>query len=288
MGVVDGGNRRVVVGIDLTPESEELLRWADRQAEADHAVLQAVTAFPAVGPVRGEAKAPAEHTATRQVLEETVARALPADRARLVELTVSPLHASTAILEQAKGADLVVVGPRGRGGISGLLLGSVTERVVSHATCPVVVVHSPRHARSHRIVVGWDGSECSRLALEWAIRQAEITDAKVDAVTVFDRPQYGMTPFGASLEPRQPLMEEVLRVELEKLSPHQASRVSPVVFEGNAAAVLLSEGDDADLIVVGNHGARTAVSRLLGSISQKVARHAQVPVVVVHDHDRRE
>ncbi len=286
MGVLEGRKRRIVVGIDLTPESEELLRWADRQAEAEDAVLRAVTAFPGVGPVAGEVNIPEAETATQRVLEETVASALSPERARLVEIRVSTGHPAETILDQARGADLVVVGPRGRGGISELLLGSVTERVVSHASCPVVVVHPLRHAPSGQIVVGLDGSDCSRGALDWALRQAELTDARIHAVAAFDPEQpYGLPPIGASAESRQSWVEELLPVELEKLSPEQSARVSHQVSPGNPAAVLLAACEGADLVVVGNHGAGTAVSRLLGSVSQKVVRHAQVPVVVVHDHD---
>jgi nucleotide-binding universal stress UspA family protein len=286
MGVLEGRNRRVVVGIDLTPESEELLRWADRQAEAENAVLRAVTAFPGVGPVGGEVNIPEAETATRRVLEQTVASALSPERARLVEIRVSTRHPAETILDQARGADLVVVGPHGRGGITDLLLGSVTERVVSHASCPVVVVRQLDHAPSGQIVVGLDGSDCSRAALDWAMRQAELTDAKISVVAAFDPQQpYGLPPIGASTESRRSWVEELLPVELEKLSPEQSARISHHVSAGNPAAVLLAACEGADLVVVGNHGAGTAVSRLLGSVSQKVARHAHVPVVVVHDHD---
>ena len=81
-------------------------------------------------------------------------------------------------------------------------------------------------------------------------------------------------------------MEGLLAGEIEKLPPEQARRVTPVASPGHAADVLLEECEDADLVVVGNHGAGTAVSRLLGSVSQRVARQAPVPVVIVHDHDR--
>jgi nucleotide-binding universal stress UspA family protein len=54
-------------------------------------------------------------------------------------------HAAQALLDAAEGADLVVVGSRGHGGFSGALLGSVSQHVVQHATCPVVVIRGGRH-----------------------------------------------------------------------------------------------------------------------------------------------
>lgn len=63
--------------------------------------------------------------------------------------------------------------------------------------------------------------------------------------------------------------------------------VSAHVCLGNQAQVLVESARSADMIVVGNHGSWALASRLLGSVSQKVARHALLPVVVVHDHDHR-
>jgi nucleotide-binding universal stress UspA family protein len=285
---MNGSRRRVVVGVDLSAGAESLLRWADRQAAARNALLYAVTALPAAESVLGEVNfAEAEAEAFR-ALAETVNAALPSDRAKLVKLRVYRRDPAAALLLQARRADLIVVGPHGRGGVSGLLLGSVTEHVVSRATCPVAIVHPRRHARTGRIVVGVDGSDCSRQALEWALRQAAISGTQVEAIVAWEwRPQYGygMTLIGAPEDTQQQWAENLLAQEIAKLAPEAAARVSTHARQGNAAAVLAAASADADMIVVGNHGAGTAAGRLLGSVSQKVARHAKVPVVVVHHHD---
>jgi nucleotide-binding universal stress UspA family protein len=286
MSLMHNAKQRVVVGVDLSAGAESLLRWADRQADARDALLYAVTALPAAESVLGEVNNAGAETRAFGALAETVKAALPADRAKLVKLRVSTRDPAAALLLQARRASLVVVGPHGRGGISGLLLGSVTERVVSRAPCPVAVVHPQRHPKTGRIVVGVDGSDCSRQALEWALRQAALTGAKVEAIAAWEpQPQYGIPPFGAFEESRQQLVENLLAEEITKLAPAEAARVTTRVEQGNAAAVLAAASADADMIVVGNHGAGAAAGRLLGSVSQKVARHAQVPVIVVHDHD---
>jgi nucleotide-binding universal stress UspA family protein len=289
MGVVEPVSRRVVVGVDLSAESESLLRWADRQAQVSRAVLYAVTAVPVDDPeLRNLAITPDAQTAMRRALTETLRDALPAERAALVQLRVSSGRPDEVLQSQARKADLLVLGPRGRNSLHGLLLGSVTERLVGHAGCPVAVVHPRRHAASGRIVVGLDGSDCAQRALRWAVTEAELIDAKVDAISVWDwQPEYGMPPYGVSEQFRQRWAEDVLRTQLQRLPASQADRVCIQASRGAAAAVLVAASADADLIVVGNHGQGAAAGRLLGSVSQKVARHAQVPVIVVHDHDRR-
>jgi nucleotide-binding universal stress UspA family protein len=289
MGVVEPVSRRVVVGVDLSAESESLLRWADRQAQVSRAVLYAVTAVPVDDPeLRNLAITPDAQTAMRRALTETLRAALPAERAALVRLRVSSGRPDEVLQSQARKADLLVLGPRGRTSLHGLLLGSVTERLVGHAGCPVAVVHPRRHAAAGRIVVGLDGSDCAQRALRWAVTEAELIDAKVDAISVWDwQPEYGIPPYGVSEQFRQRWAEDVLRTQLQRLPASQADRVYIQASRGAAAAVLVAASADSDLIVVGNHGQGAAAGRLLGSVSQKVARHAQVPVIVVHDHDRQ-
>lgn len=135
--------------------------------------------------------------------------------------------------------------------------------------------------------MGLDGSDCSRTALEWALRQATMTGARVDAIAAWEwRAQYGIPPYGASEAVQQGWTEDLLAQEIGKLAPADAAIVTYRAVRGNAAAVLASASAQADMIVVGNRGSGTAIGRMLGSVSQKVARHAQVPVVIVHDHDR--
>jgi nucleotide-binding universal stress UspA family protein len=288
MGILEGPGRRVVVGVDCSPESEQVLRWADRQAELTGSALVAVTGWQSDLPgVEVEASFPDAQARVRTALTETISSALPPERARLVKLRVSMGPPADALLVQARKADLVVVGPRSPGGIAGLLLGSVAERVVSAASCPVAVVHATRHRPKNRIVVGVDGSDCSRRALEWAIRQSVFTESAVDVLAVQDEgSRWLLPPYDSWATPKQ-WVEQVLAEVLEDAQAPDGARINTRVCPGNAAKVLVDAAAAVDLIVIGNHGTGAALSRLLGSVSQKVARHAGVPVVVVHDHDHR-
>ncbi len=168
--------RCVVVGVDCTPASTALLQWADRQAQLVAARLVAVTAWridlPGLDLVSTVVEVEAR---TRQVLTETIRQALPPHRASAVTLRVLDTAPSDALVAESTEADLLVVGPHSTPAIHGLLLGSVTEHVVSQACCPVAVVHIAEPTASHRMVVGLDGSDCSRRALDWAIDQAALT-----------------------------------------------------------------------------------------------------------------
>ena len=117
--------------------------------------------------------------------------------------------ATRALLETAKGADLLVVGSRGHGGFSGLLLGSVSNQCVHHAPCPVTVVRETvDSSRRTRIVVGVDGSACGAEALTWAIAEAAARQQPLVALAAwswldqpgeFD-PDYGDTDVTAMAE----------------------------------------------------------------------------------------
>ncbi len=136
---------RIVVGVDGSPASAEALSWAARQARLTGAALEAVTAwtypmtygFPVIANVDWE------HGA-RTVLTDAI-HAVLGDDADVLRRVVEG-HAAQVLTEAAVGADLLVVGSRGHGGFTGLLLGSVSEHVVTHAPCPVVVVRSTDRA----------------------------------------------------------------------------------------------------------------------------------------------
>lgn len=134
---------RIVVGVDGSEESRVALQRAVEEARLRDAVLQPVTAWTPsalLGPpayADFDSERDKAEAAARKLLEEVVAQ-LPNDIE--VEPVVASGRASQALLNQSEGADLLVVGTRGRGGFAGLLLGSTSHQVTSHARCPVLVV----------------------------------------------------------------------------------------------------------------------------------------------------
>jgi nucleotide-binding universal stress UspA family protein len=135
---------KIVVGVDGSTQSGQALLWADRQARLVSAELHAVIAWrpPAsygYAAVYDDVDWKAEARAT---LVRTIIQTLGDVDEHRVHLHVVQGHPAPVLLDAAADADLLVVGNRGHGGFAGLLLGSVSRHAVSHAVCPVVVVHS--------------------------------------------------------------------------------------------------------------------------------------------------
>lgn len=132
---------RIVVGADGSPGSHDALRWAAHYAEATDKPVLLVTAWhypmmygtvPAPG-VDFEAEA-------RQVLDDTRKTAEAEFPTVRFETLLVPGRAAACLIWASEGAELMVVGSRGHGGVAGMLLGSVSMHCVGHAHCPVVVV----------------------------------------------------------------------------------------------------------------------------------------------------
>jgi nucleotide-binding universal stress UspA family protein len=142
---------RIVVGVDGSEASYGALHWAVAEAARRSASLDVVNAYDydrVAAPIAATLvvdQAELEK-ASRALVEEMVAGVLgrSGPQPSTVEVISSSCGAARALIETANGADLLVVGSRGRGSIRGLLLGSVSQQCVHHARCPVVVTRSSR------------------------------------------------------------------------------------------------------------------------------------------------
>jgi nucleotide-binding universal stress UspA family protein len=135
---------RIVVGVDGSTGAAAALRWAVTEAAVRGASIEAVCAWHFPVPV-GLPYADAQTLASVDL--ETAARAELASAVESGPSSGVPIeqrvvfgHAAEQLLTAAEGADLLVVGSRGRGGFAGLLLGSVSRQCAEHARCPVVIV----------------------------------------------------------------------------------------------------------------------------------------------------
>jgi nucleotide-binding universal stress UspA family protein len=135
-----------------------------------------------------------------------------------------------------------------------------------------------------RIVVGVDGSDSSKAALAWAVREAALTGGEVDAVSAWQPPTtygYGWV-VAAEIPDFDKIAAQILDEAIAGISDIDPGVViRPVVVQDNAARALLDAAKGADMLVVGSRGHAGFTEALLGSVGQHCVHHAECPVVVI-------
>ena len=293
--------KRIICAVDLTESSVRALAHAAALArwyDAHLTVLHVVPTFEPI-PVRGDIGAPLSIVTPlprERVLEEM--------RRSLKLATLSP-HASpvaesgdphTAIIDHAvsERADLIVLGTHGRRGFKRLLLGSVTEAVMSDAPCPVLTVppHAPAGLQEavtfKRILCPIDFSPSALQALGFALDLARQADGLVTLVHAIEwLPEHeprASVPFNVA-EYRRYMLEDT-QAQLRALVADESRtwvEVDDVVVFGRAYREVLREAEtrSADLIVMGAQGRGGIDLALFGSTTQQVVRGAMCPVLTV-------
>lgn len=193
---------------------------------------------------------------------------------------------------QDSGADLVVVGTRGRTGLDVILLGSTAERVIKGAPCPVLAIPASAEPSRERtaerlsaptiqhILAALDFSSPSLDAAEYAIQLANHFGAKMTLLHVVE-PMY----YSAELEPKwQKLVH--WRTQLDELAGLISSfgLAADTLLRGGVPAdsiIAAAKGQSCDLIVMGTHGRRGWSRLRFGSVAEAVLREAPCPVLTV-------
>jgi nucleotide-binding universal stress UspA family protein len=143
MGEEERTGHRIVVGVDGSKSSKEALAWAARQARMTGMPLLAVAAWDYPGSFGWSPPWPPDYDPARdakEMLEETVREVLGEDPDVVISTAAVEGHPAPVLVELSKDAALVVVGCRGHGAFAGMLIGSVSEHLVTHARCPVLVL----------------------------------------------------------------------------------------------------------------------------------------------------
>lgn len=278
----------VIVGVDGSSGSATSLRWAAATAARRGWSVRAVLAWgyldqhhaglPTFDPDYGEDDA-------LGALNAFVVDALGDAGGSVEQIAVCDLPAR-ALLDQSVDSELLVVGARGLGGWRGLLLGSVSQACLHHATVPVAVVRENESVadRFGRVVVGVDGSATSVAALEWAVAEAATRGAQLEVVHSWQMVIGGPSPYAVAIDPA-PLEEAAQFVLDDTISKVDTSALAaePIrtLAAGSARGTLLDAATEADLVVVGARGVGGFRGMLIGSVSHAVARHAECPVVVI-------
>jgi nucleotide-binding universal stress UspA family protein len=281
----------IVIGVDGSERAAHALRWATREAELHGWPLTAVLAWTFLDqhhadpdttfhPDYAEAEA-------KGALDAYIEQALDGGGASVQRSVVCGLPAP-ALLDASADATLLVVGARGLGGFQGLLLGSVSQQCLHHTARPIAIVRATA-ARTgedtmERIVVGVDGSDTARRALNWAVAEARLRQAALEVVLAWHMPYIAGYPYaGVGFDPAT--FEKDAQTTLDSIvdgtDTTGVPQVARTLAVGDAASALLDRSADADLVVVGSRGHGGFAGLLLGSVSHHVTHHATCPVVVV-------
>lgn len=181
--------------------------------------------------------------------------------------------------------DLLVVGSRGLGPFTSALLGSVSEELVDHAPCPVLVA---RGTELRRVVLAEDGSPDAQAASTLLLRWPIFRGCEVRVVSVAEIPDLRKTttePAGAAVQrvaqKALATADEVARTTADRLSRAGLSADTSVRQGDPTAEILAAAGDwSADLIIIGTRG-QTGLTRLLhGSVARTILEHARCSVLI--------
>jgi nucleotide-binding universal stress UspA family protein len=186
--------------------------------------------------------------------------------------------------------DLLAVGTHGRAGMDRVILGSVAERIVRKAHCPVLVVRNRKYIGFKRIIVPIDFSDCSRKALEYAVATARAHESKLTILHIFE--ESFVEPYinaANSEEEANEIIKEIERVNESKYDDFlKTIDLSGVKYEKllingipETEMVRIAMEQQANLIVMGTHGRSGIKHILIGSTAEEVVRTVHCDIIIV-------
>jgi len=286
-------NATVVVGYDESLASRQALDAAVEEAELRNAGLLLVHAFHWAVPASPISVVPTDlEEGCRRAAELIAARGLTHVRSGHPELPARTVtvagDASDVVAGAAADADLLVVGTRGRGGFQGLLLGSVAQRIVAKAPCPVLVSRDrPTEPRGRALValdIAEDAPDNAAL-LEFAFADAERRGLPLHALHVWG------DPWSQDYDVREDVLATAKKT-VEDLEFRLAGSLRPyrdrfphvaadaVVHTGSTGNLLVQASSTADLVIAGGRRRRGGGMRI-GPAAHTLLMHSECPVVLV-------
>ncbi|MEY9988911.1 nucleotide-binding universal stress UspA family protein [Streptomyces sp. V4I8] len=289
----------VIAAVDGSDDSLVALDWAFDAALLREAPLRVVHAWQYAAWAKPEVLPAGRPVPEDDPVLDRVRRYLEARVERpATEYVVVEGEPAAVLPELGSGAQLLVLGSRGRGGFASLLLGSTGMAAARDAGCPVVVVPKPGRevhdampiGPGRRVVVGLQVDSPDEATLSFAFAEAALRGARVQVVAAYTWPLHVWTAATAQIVPPshdQDAVEAETRTLAEGiLAPygerHPEVRAETCIAPGDAAGHLVAASKDANLVVVGRHRRRLlAPARLMGSVTHAVLLHAASPVAVV-------
>ncbi|ANH23359.1 Universal stress protein A [Corynebacterium pseudotuberculosis] len=292
----------VVVAVDGSEASNNAVRWAANTANKRGVPLRLAASYTMPQFLYAEGMVPPQElfdelqTETMATVE--AARTLAHEVAPDIKIgyTIAEGSPIDMLLEMSSEVTMIVMGSRGLGGLSGMVMGSVSAAVVSHAKCPVVVVREDNQVTDANkygpVVVGVDGSEVSQRATEFAFEEAQARGAKLVAIhTWMDmQVQASLAGLAAAQQEWNVIEEEQTQLLHDRIQPllerFPDVNVDMVITRDRPIRALEDSAKDAQLLVVGSHGRGGFRGMLLGSTSRALLQSAPCPMVVVRPTDK--
>lgn len=268
---------QIVVAVDGSTPAAAALEWAAADAERRRLDLRIVHV--------GESW-PYDERAEycRTTLENAADRARELAEGVKVSTELLTGNVIDALIGESRQADTLVLGSRGLGGFTGMVVGSVGMGVAGHAYGPVVVVRGPAAGAHGRVVVGYDGSDHAQAAMAYAVEQARARRSELHVVSAWQVPM--PAPYALAYAPLiEQALEEESRAARARILPWQQSDPDVTItheeLHAHPVSALVQAARTADLVVVGSRGRGGFASAVLGSVSHGVLHHVSCPVAVV-------
>jgi len=284
-------SKPIVAGTDGSEESLRAVDWAAREAALRGAPLRIVgTAeiLPRMSPREGASGS--TYDTVTDVLDKDRDRALATAAEVAAKTAVGVLidtdeltgPTAQAVTEAGSGALMLVLGSRGRGAFTALLLGSVSRYAASHASSPVVVVRDESPAPHQLIGVGIADTESCREALAFALEEASLRHADLHAIHAWHTPQSDITragpvPTESGAQAAADAASQLAGLLDECGAKYPDVKVTHEVVHGHPGRALAGLSTRADLVVIG----RRAGAPGPGSVRHALLNHAHGPVAVV-------
>jgi nucleotide-binding universal stress UspA family protein len=283
-------DKPIVAATDGSEESLRAVDWAAREAVLRGAPLRVVSA-PGLLPRMMDNDEKEQYDLVTDVITKNSDRALQAASERAAKaapgLLIDADHLSgppaDAVTQSGSGALMLVVGSRGIGAFTALILGSVSRYAATHASCPVVIVREAPEAVRRQVSIGIGDPEHAEAPLTFAFEEAALRKASLIAVHAWHSPESDISRAGEALAtPGLHDVEQKATAKLEQVLNDWQARYPDVavqhdVVRGHPGRALIGLSARSDLVVIG----RQAAHHGPGSVVNALLSHAHGPVVTV-------
>ncbi|WP_062428556.1 universal stress protein [Herbidospora daliensis] len=274
----------IVAGVDGSPSALAAVDYAAADAARRNTSLRLVHVRETWTGIRLSQLHDVENTYGEEVLATAERRAHASAPGVSVTTGLATGGVVARLQEEAAKADAVVIGSRGTGGFTGMILGSVGLGLAGHTPGPVIVVREPSPPAHGRLLAGYDGSEEADVALEFAFAEARRRGAALRAVFSWQPPPFSSVGtmydnlIHCVYEERTGYVEERFTAWRDR---HPGVPVEYASVYGHPVNVLAEESKAADLVIAGSRGLGAFGAAVLGSVGHGLLHHAHCPVAIV-------